>query len=56
MDEVKVLAVDDDEMNLAMIEVMLAELRCTLIKAGNGEEALAALTADRTISCSRRAR
>jgi len=45
MDDVKVLAVDDDEMNLAMIDVMLAELRCTLIRAGNGQQALAALTA-----------
>ncbi len=38
--EVKILAVDDVEMNLEMIEVMLEELGIQLYKAENGQEAL----------------
>lgn len=45
-DEVTILAVDDDTMNLEMIEVMLSELDCRIIKARNGFEALEALEAD----------
>ena len=38
--EVKILAVDDVEMNLEMLDVMLSELDIQLFKAGNGQEAL----------------
>lgn len=39
-DEVIILAVDDDSMNLAMLEVMLSDLGCKLLKAKNGQQAL----------------
>lgn len=39
-DEVTILAVDDDSMNLEMLELMLSELDCRLLKAVNGQEAL----------------
>ena len=39
-DEVTILAVDDDSMNLKMLEFMLSELDCRLIKADNGQQAL----------------
>lgn len=39
-DEVTILVVDDDIMNLEMLEVMLTELDCRILKAGNGAEAL----------------
>jgi len=39
-DEVTILAVDDDDMSLQMLEVLLSELECRLLKAGNGQEAL----------------
>jgi putative two-component system response regulator len=39
-DEVTILAVDDDVMNLEMLDVMLTELDCRLIKAVNGRQAL----------------
>jgi putative two-component system response regulator len=39
-DEVTILAVDDDSMNLEMLEIMLTELDCKLIKASNGKQAL----------------
>jgi putative two-component system response regulator len=39
-DEVTILAVDDDCMNLEMLEIMLSDLDCRLIKAENGEVAL----------------
>jgi putative two-component system response regulator len=42
-DEVTILAVDDDEMNLEMLDVMLSDMDCRVIKAGNGKEALQAL-------------
>ena len=40
-DATTILAVDDDSMNLKILEIMLSELNCTLIKAVNGVEALA---------------
>jgi putative two-component system response regulator len=42
-DEVTILAVDDDTMNLEMLEVMLSELGCRIIKVENGQKALQAL-------------
>lgn len=39
-DEVTILAVDDDDMNLGMLEVMLTELDCNVVKAGDGQQAL----------------
>ncbi len=39
-DEITILAVDDDCMNLEMLDVMLSELNCTLLKAENGQQAL----------------
>lgn len=39
-DNVTVLAVDDVEMNLDMLEVMLSDTGCTFLKAYNGREAL----------------
>ncbi|MFA7405369.1 MAG: HD domain-containing phosphohydrolase [Pelobacteraceae bacterium] len=39
-DEITVLAVDDDSMNLEMLEVMLSDLDCRLVKACNGQQAL----------------
>ena len=44
--EVKILAVDDVEMNLEMLDVMLSELDIQLFKAGNGQEALHLLERD----------
>lgn len=46
LDEVTILAVDDDSMNLEMLEVMLSELNCRLHKAGNGQQALEFLESD----------
>jgi putative two-component system response regulator len=40
IDEVTILAVDDDSMNLEMLDVMLTELDCRLLKAQNGQNAL----------------
>jgi len=40
IDEVTVLAVDDDKMNLKMLDVMLTALDCRLLKAGNGQQAI----------------
>jgi putative two-component system response regulator len=48
-DEVTVLAVDDDSMNLEMLDVMLTELDCRIIKAGNGRQALEFLASDPSI-------
>ena len=42
-DEVKILTVDDDNMNMEMIELMLSEIDCHVIKAFNGHEALETL-------------
>lgn len=42
-DRIKILAVDDIEMNLAMLEFMLTDLNCEFMKAGNGQQALALL-------------
>lgn len=39
-DEVLILAVDDDSMNLEMLEFMLSELDCRVLKAENGIQAL----------------
>lgn len=47
--EVKILAVDDDSMNLEMLDLMLAELGSTLVKANNGLEALALLETEQSI-------
>jgi PAS domain S-box-containing protein len=38
--ETLILAVDDDVMNLAMLEVMLSNADCKIIKAGNGVQAI----------------
>jgi putative two-component system response regulator len=40
MHTVKILAVDDVEMNLDLLEVMLSEFEGSFLKAGNGSEAL----------------
>ncbi|MEI6213532.1 MAG: HD domain-containing phosphohydrolase [Desulfuromonadales bacterium] len=45
-ENVKILAVDDDDMNLEMVELMLSEIDCTVIKTLNGSEALEALSAN----------
>lgn len=45
-DEVTILAVDDDAMNLEMLEIMLSELDCKILKAANGQQALNLLEAD----------
>lgn len=45
-EEVTVLAVDDDTMNLEMLDVMLSELDCRILKATNGQQALDLLEAD----------
>ena len=39
-DEITILAVDDDHINLVMLEVMLTDLDCKLLKAGNGQQAI----------------
>ena len=39
-DTITILAVDDDIMSLGILEVILSDLGCTLLKAGNGLEAL----------------
>jgi putative two-component system response regulator len=46
LDEIRILAVDDDSMNLEMLEIMLTELDCTVLKAGNGRLALEMLEAE----------
>jgi putative two-component system response regulator len=40
IDDVKILAVDDLELNLGMLEVMLSGIGAEIMKAGNGQEAL----------------
>lgn len=47
--EVKILAVDDDSMNLEMLELMLSELGSTLLKANNGQQALDLLEIEQSI-------
>jgi putative two-component system response regulator len=42
-DDIRILAVDDDSMNLEMLEMMLTELDCTIFKASNGLRALETL-------------
>ncbi len=39
-DKFTILAVDDDCMNLEMLELMLSEIDCSLLKAENGQKAL----------------
>ena len=39
-DETTVLAVDDDCMNLEMLDLMLSDMNCTVLKAGDGQQAL----------------
>jgi putative two-component system response regulator len=48
-DEVTILAVDDDDMNLAMLEIMLTELDCRFLKANNGLQALELLESEAVI-------
>ena len=48
-DEISILAVDDDSMNLAMIEVMLADLDCKIFKAENGKRALDLMESEQRI-------
>ncbi|MBI2355183.1 MAG: response regulator [Deltaproteobacteria bacterium] len=43
IDEVTILAVDDVDLNLEMLDVMLSDLGCSLLKACNGRQALDAL-------------
>lgn len=47
--EVRILAVDDSEMNLEMLDIMLANLDVQLLKATNGQEALDLLALDKNI-------
>lgn len=49
IDEVTILAVDDDIMNLEMLEVMLTELDCRLLKAVNGVQAMELLASNSSI-------
>jgi len=46
---VKILAVDDDTMNLEMLDLMLAELGGALLKANNGRQALDLLEIEQDI-------
>jgi putative two-component system response regulator len=46
LDDVTILAVDDDDMNLEMLEIMLSELDFRILKAANGKEALDILESD----------
>ena len=45
-DEINILAVDDDDMNLEMLDVMLSELDCRLLKASHGQQALEFLASE----------
>lgn len=45
-DEVTILAVDDDSMNLEMLEFMLSELDCRILKAEHGRQALDMMEAE----------
>jgi putative two-component system response regulator len=49
VDELTILAVDDDSMNLEMLEVMLSELNCRFLKADNGRQALDFMETDPNI-------
>lgn len=40
VDGTMILAVDDDDMNLEMLDVILSSADCRIIKAGNGREAV----------------
>jgi putative two-component system response regulator len=40
IDEVTILAVDDVDMNLDMLDIMLSDTGCTFLKASNGQQAL----------------
>ncbi|GFO62894.1 response regulator [Geomonas paludis] len=44
-ENVKVILADDDPLNLDMLETMLQQFECTLIKAGNGQEVIDAISA-----------
>ncbi|WP_224984590.1 HD domain-containing phosphohydrolase [Geomonas agri] len=44
-EDVKVILADDDPLNLDMLEKMLQQFECTLIRAGNGQEVLDAISA-----------
>ena len=44
IESVKILAVDDVQMNLELLEIMLSGLEATFLKAGNGKEALEILS------------
>lgn len=48
-DQITLLAVDDDCMNLEMLELMLSELDCGVLKAENGQRALELLEAEPSI-------
>ena len=48
-DDVTILAVDDDRMNLEMLEVMLSDQDCVVLKANNGQEAISTLTEEEHI-------
>ncbi|MBU5614197.1 HD domain-containing phosphohydrolase [Geomonas azotofigens] len=44
-ENVKVILADDDPVNLDMLEKMLQQFECTLIKVGNGQEVIDAISA-----------
>ena len=46
LNEITVLAVDDDSINLEMLELMLSDRDCTVLKAGDGMQALNMLEAN----------
>ena len=43
LENVTILAVDDDDMNLEMLDIMLSDSNCRILKAGNGLEAIKVL-------------
>ncbi|QXE89491.1 HD-GYP domain-containing protein [Geomonas subterranea] len=44
-EDVKVILADDDPLNLDLLEKMLQQFECTLIRAGDGQQVLDAITA-----------
>lgn len=49
LDEITILAVDDDSLNLEMLGIMLSQLDCRLLKAENGQQALDLLRTEANI-------
>jgi putative two-component system response regulator len=48
-DDIIILAVDDDSMNLEMLEIMLEDLGCTILRAEHGQAALESLRTHPTV-------